>query len=254
MRRLLAAVLCVSAFGSGGGNRSEDTPPPKSVAPNQEFAVRVGLEANVAEEGKDRDALCRKANERRDIYLEIWRKQFLKRNKMDRTYFDSHVSVTKYDVGCQWNDGLAMEVNYRVTYGWAAIDHKDEFVLLLYDQDAAYRHLPIKRNHLFNEEEVSYAIDQRVYFSSISPVKALDKLKFSSYEDALKVFRKKAGSEKLDNVRLSFSVPGNVPRENGYPFLLGRGLKDVKRNECVVGHMNLVTGETVMDEYPCRVN
>lgn len=199
-------------------------------------------------------ALCREAKEKRDVYFGIWKKQFLKRNNMAQAFFDKHVSVDKYDVECQWVSGLSLRVEYKVTYDWAAINQHDQIVVLLYSQEEAYRHLPIKRDHLFSEEDVSDAIDKNVFFSSITPVKALDKMRFSSYEDAAKAFQKKIGVETLDNVRLSFYVPGKLPRQDGYPYLIGRGALGMKRNVCMDGYMNLVTGAVKARENACIVN
>ena len=199
-------------------------------------------------------ALCREAKDKRDLYLEMWKKQFLKRNNMKRTFFDEHISVTKYDIECQWVSGLSLRVEYKVTYDWAVIDQYDQVVVLLYGQEEAYRHLPIKRDHLFDEEEVSYVIDNKVFVSSITPVKSFDKLGFSSYEDALKAFQHKIGGHRPENVQVSYYVPGKLPRTDGYPYLLGRGVVDMDRNVCVFGYMNLVTAEAVTHESACRVN
>lgn len=201
-------------------------------------------------------SLCQQAKDKRDMYLEIWKKQFLKRNSMEQAFFDKHVSVTKYDIECQWKSGLSLRVAYNVTYDWAVVGHQDQIVVLLYDQEKIYRHLPIKRDHLFDEEEVSYAIDNAIFFTTVGRVKALDKLGFASYEDALKAFRKKIGSENLDNVRLAFFVPGRRPQpsEDGHPYLLGRGIDSMDKNVCIGGYMDLVTGEVVAQENACVVN
>ena len=189
------------------------------------------------------EALCREARDRRDAYLEIWKSQFLKRNRMDRAYFDTHVQVGKYDVECEWVSGLSFRVEYTVKFDWAAIEAQDQIVVLLYESESAYRHLPIKRDHLFDESEVACAIDKQVFFSGISLVKPAGKLAFPSQAAALEAFRKKAGTRELDNVRLAFYVPGNVPRIDGHPYMLGRGTIDAAKNLCVEGHVNLVTGE-----------
>lgn len=199
-------------------------------------------------------ALCREAKDKRDLYFKIWKKQFLKRNNMAETYFDSHIAVTKYDIDCQWISGLAFRVQYNLTYDWAIINHQDQIVVLLYEREEAYRHLPIKRDHLFDEEEVSYAIDKNVFFSSITPVQALDKMGFLNYEEARQAFQKEVGGEKLDGVRLSFYVPGKLPREDGYPYLIGRVVIDWTKNLCIEGYMNLVTGKTVSWKNACVIN
>lgn len=198
-------------------------------------------------------ALCREATDKRDMYFGIWKKQFLERNGMEQSFFDKHVLVDKYDVECQWASGLSLRVEYRVTYDWAVINQHDQIVIALYSQEEAYRHLPIQRDQLLTEEEVSYMLDESV-FSSITPIKDLDKMKFSSYEDAAKAFKEKIGTEDLENVRLSFYVPGKVPRQDGHPYMIGWGVIDGNRNLCISGYMNLVTGESEAHETACVVS
>jgi hypothetical protein len=199
-------------------------------------------------------AFCQEAKEKRDLYLGIWKRQVLQRNAMKKPFFDEHISVTSYDIECQWVSGLSLRVEYQVTYDWAAISQHDQVIVLLYSQEEAYRHLPIKRDHLFDEEEVSYAIDKRVFFSSITPVKSIARLGFSSYQDALKFFQRKMGGRTPESVQISFYVPGKLPRTDGDPYLLGRGVVNKERNVCVFGYMNLVTAEAVTHESACMVN
>lgn len=193
--------------------------------------------------GTDAEALCREARSRRDAYLEIWKSQFLKRNRMDRAYFDTHVQVRKYDVECSWVSGLSFRVEYTVKFDWAAIEAQDQLVVMLYESESAYRHLPLKRDHFFDEAEIALTIDKTVFFSEISSVKPSDKLAFPNHAAALEAFRAKAGTKDLDNVRLAFYVPGNVPRIDGHPYMLGRGVLNEAQNQCVEGHVNLVTGK-----------
>lgn len=222
--------------------RTEDVQTPGSPPPGS------------PESGGDADALCREAKSRRDAYLEIWKSQFLKRNRMDRAYFDTHIQVRSYDVECGWVSGLSFRVEYTVKFDWAAIEAQDQIVVMLYESESAYRHLSIKRDHLFDESEVALAIDKQVFFSGISTVKPAGKLAFPNHAAALEAFRKKAGTTDLDNVRLAFYVPGNVPRIDGHPYMLGRGTIDAAKNLCVEGHVNLVTGEIVTWTNACIVH
>jgi hypothetical protein len=197
---------------------------------------------------------CEEAKAKRDFYLGIWKRQVLKRNGMTPSFFAKHISVTSYDIECQWVSGLSLRVEYQVTYDWAKINQHDQVIVLLYSKEEAYRHLPIKRDHLFDEGEVSYVIDKKVFFSSITPVKSIDRLGFSSYQEALKVFQRKLGGHKPENVQISLYVPGKLPRSDGDPYLLGRGVVDEARNECVFGYMNLVTAEAAIHKSVCIVN
>ena len=85
-------------------------------------------------------------------------------------------------------------------------------------------------------------------------MKPAAKLAFPNRAAALEAFRRKAGTRNLDNVRLAFYVPENVPRIDGHTYMLGRGIVDATKNQCVEGHVNLVTGEIVTWNNACIVN
>ncbi|MCC6744105.1 MAG: hypothetical protein IT175_09615, partial [Acidobacteria bacterium] len=191
----------------------------------------------------DAEALCREARNRRDAYLEIWKSQFMKRNRMDRASFDSLIRIRSHDVECDWESGLSFRVEYTVTFDWASIEANDQLVILLYGSESAYRQLPLRRDTFFDEAEIALTIDRQVFFSDISSVKPAAKLAFTSQTAALEALAAKAGTKDLENVSLAFYVPGNVPRIDGHPYLLARGTLDAAKNQCVEGHVNLVTGK-----------
>lgn len=202
----------------------------------------------------DAEALCREARNRRDAYLEIWKSQFRKRNRMDRASFDSVIRIRSHDVECDWESGLSFRVEYTVTFDWASIEANDQLVILLYGSESAYRQLPLRRDTFFDEAEIALTIDRQVFFSGISSVKPAARLAFASQTAALEALAAKAGTKDLENVRLAFYVPGNVPRIDGHPYLLARGTLDAAKNQCVEGHVNLVTGKITTRPNACIVH
>ena len=207
-----------------------------------------------AKPAQNAESFCQEANGKRETYFAIWKNQFLKRNAMAREYFDEHVSVTKYEMQCQWQDGIILRVEYDVTYDWAVVSYYDQVIVMLYDQGTAYRYLPIKRNHFFTEEEVAFLLDNNVYGKSITPVKSLTVLGFSNYETALAAFQEGIGGYTPINVKLSFYVPGKIPRMDGDPYLIGFAVVDEAKNDCRSGYLNLVTGQVVANPAACWVN
>lgn len=197
------------------------------------------------------DALCREGKDKRDLYFGMWKREFLKRNNMVQNYFDNHVSVIKYDNECSVNGGVVFRIKYQVRYDWALIKQNDMFAVLMSSQEEAYRHLPIKRDRFFNDAELSYVLD-KINYPSISPVKSIEKLAFSSYEEALKTFQQKVKGLISENVQLTFFQSGKLPRIDGYPYLTGRGVLNKEKNLCVKGYMNLVTSETMTRDTYCR--
>ncbi len=172
---------------------------------------------------------------------------------MAQSFFDSHVSIIKYDNNCSNNGGVGFRVEYQVRYDWALIKQNDMFAVLMSSQEDAYRHLPIKRNSFFNEELLSYVLD-KINYPSISPVKSIEKLAFSSYEEALNVFRQKIPGLISGNVQLTFFQSEKLPRQDGDPYLVGRGILNKEKNLCIEGYMNLATAVVMTRDTYCRIH
>jgi hypothetical protein len=68
-------------------------------------------------------------------------------------------------------------------------------------------------------------------------------LKYKNFEEAVDALRKITGTEKVFPDRIDFYVPGKIPREDGNPYFIFRSIIDGDKNDCLVGHMNLVSGE-----------
>lgn len=66
-------------------------------------------------------------------------------------------------------------------------------------------------------------------------------LKFDNAKDALAAFRSQT-AQSMGVQRISTYVPGKLPREDGDPYFIGRGVVDKQNNICIIGYMNLVSG------------
>ena len=65
--------------------------------------------------------------------------------------------------------------------------------------------------------------------------------------------RNQSGYQYVFSQGLDFYVPGNIPRENGDLYLMLYGDVDISKNKCLRGHINLMTGQYKIEEYPCMV-
>ncbi len=77
-------------------------------------------------------------------------------------------------------------------------------------------------------------------------------LKYATADDAVKAFRA-ATDPNMVPVRIATYVPGKLPREDGDPYFIGRGVINQKNNDCIVGYMNLVTGITESHHDVCVI-
>jgi len=194
-------------------------------------------------EEPDADHLCERAKASKKDYIPIWREEFLKRNGMTAAYFDEHVRVIDTTVQC-WQSGATFRIAYRVSYEWTSAEHSDEFLILLYEHEPAWRHRDVPRDTLFNAADVSRAIDWRIASAHIGLVAMLEELQFPTRELAIAALERAAHGEIGD------SRQGYI---DGRPHLDAEGIISSPENRCFRGDLDLVTGKVDVQDGPCRI-
>jgi hypothetical protein len=227
------------------------------ISGNETRRTGVAQGTTVHAQDSGLESLCQEAESRRGEYLEIWKRQFLKRNHMTQTYFSDHVSNIRHHVGEKYSGichprmamrSIVFQVHYRVTYDWAVVYVKDHFTVLLRSQILDYEK-PLPLNKFFDEKQITYFVDENIRLnrreSLITPVKPIDKLMFSGYEAAANAFR-----EKFNSTAVVREEPYIYAGGDGYPYLYGTWRLN-EGNRCFVGYLNLTTGETHSHDLPC---
>ena len=185
-------------------------------------------------------------------YRGLWKREFRARNGISEDYFDTHISSIWTSSIC-WNSGITFRVSYRITIDWAVIDRTDKIVVMLYSAEDAYRYLNFQRDVFLDERQISRVLDHHVFGSSVGPVEPLEGLPYDSCEEAIQAFHDSTGSAEILPTRIRYYVPGKIPREDGYPYFIGRGEIDYEANECIKGYFNLFTGESEAQLTTCWV-
>jgi hypothetical protein len=176
-------------------------------------------------------------------YKGMWKAKFMVRNGIDEDYFDRHVSSVWTSSNC-WSNGITFTVNYRMTIDWAVVDRADKIVVMLYSSSNAYQYLDIPRDVFLDDGEVDLILDNRVFDSSVGPVLPLEHLPYANCSEAVLAFQDSTESSDILPTHIAYYVPGKVPREDGYPYFIGRGEVDLEENICIKGHFNLFTGDS----------
>jgi hypothetical protein len=185
-------------------------------------------------------------------YFDVWKSEFMARNGISEDYFADHISWIWTSTNC-WNSGISFYVNYRITVDWAVIDRSDQFVVWLHASERAYQHLNIPRDQFLNLDQLRNMLDNRVFGSSVGPVVPLENLAHETCLDAVGAFQDSTESPEMLPTRIAYYVPGKIPREDGYPYFIGRGTIDEEANECIVGYYNLVSGAFEVRSSSCWV-
>ena len=176
-------------------------------------------------------------------YADLWKREFMGRNNISESYFDTHISSIWTSSNC-WNSGITFQINYRITIDWAIIDRADKFIVMLSSSTNAYQYLDIPRDVFLDDVHIGLVLDNSVFGSSVGPVVPLENLPYESCWDAVLAFQDSAGSEEMLPTRIAYYVPGKIPRVDGYPYFIGWGIIDLDANECIDGYFNLFSSES----------
>ena len=249
---LLLLMLSVSINGCGPGDDvldddSEDTIYDLGCDDSEqipEFPIK-SLDPLDVEAICDGEELC-------SYYLNIWRSEFLNRNNMTEEYFKNHIDVNEAYFGT-YIDGVNFHVEYTVFIDWAAIENSDNFIVFIASSDEAHSDYTVPRDTYLPESEISIVLDTGIFNSSIDPIISIEELAYEDANDALQYLRNEADTCSMEFYELAYWVPGNIPRVDGYPYLLGRGVIDQDSNQCIRGQINLSTMAVDFNYYPCAI-
>lgn len=201
-----------------------------------------------------RAALCSAAKAQQATYLDLWRGEFQRRNKIGAAEMAERVQVGEQETGCTWIGGLAWRVNYTVNYGWTRVATHDSLVLTLYSSNDAYRHLNLPRDRLWPAADIIRALDAQVD-SHIQPLDFATPPAFATEAQAQAKLVQQLGG--LTPQRSEFRLlPKNctAPCTPGHPTLLGHAVVDDARNRCRSAEIDLLTGQGTVRDDPCRIS
>jgi len=166
------------------------------------------------------------------------------RNGISEDYFNTHVETLWTGSVC-WNSGITFRIHYRVTIDWAEIYRTDKIVVLLYESEDAYRYLNIPRDVFLDAYQIGRVLDHNVFGSAVGPFEPIESLGYATCLEAAEAFQDSTGSAAIQPTSIAYYVPGKVPREDGYPYFVGKGVVDEDANECITGYFNLHSGASV---------
>lgn len=193
---------------------------------------------------------CPKTDETCINYLPVWKELLMKRNGIDQKYFDSHIKIIEAKEH-KWNDGTSLEIKYELVLDWVKINKYDQIMTFINLTAAPYPALQIPLGKALTSDQIDRAATKQAWATSISSIPKLDKLKFSSQEEALKALKSQKDGENLKVSEINFNRPGMLPRDNGHPHLHARG--NLTIDTCVKGMIDLVTGEASVHRDACRI-
>jgi len=180
-----------------------------------------------------------------DEYYNIWKSILLKKNSMTDDYFNKHIKMHVIS-SHQWIGGVTFRMDYTLHVDWIDIKCSDAFFVKMNSSYIPYGYLNIPRDVFFDKAQIELNIANNAN-SEISTYHLVDALKYRNCCELQDAIKKNSGFNQAEIDYVSYYVPGVVPRENGDPYVMIKGTYNQAANQCLDGHMNLITGE-------CKVN
>ena len=183
------------------------------------------------------------------LYFEIWKNEFKTAHGLDEAGFNE--KVVDYRISSNnWNIGISFRVDYVVQFEWLQIRTEDQFFVWIHSSETAWPQHNLPRDTWFDANWVHYVLENEIHDPGITPINFQSSLKYTDCEDAVLAWRRKSGYN-MEAHRVTFYVPGMVPRENGDPHLGGAAIIDEDDNRCAYGDFNLITGKETSHEDAC---
>jgi hypothetical protein len=174
-------------------------------------------------------------------YFNIWKAILLKKNSMTEDYYKNHISK-QVITSSEWSGGISFRVDYIMHIDWIDIKCSDAFFVKMNSSYTPYGYLNIPRDVFFDQGQIESNITNGAN-SEISVYNLAGKIKYKDCCELINAMKKNSGYEQAEIDYASYYVPGNVPRENGDPYVMIKGTVNKTENLCLNGHMNLITGE-----------
>ena len=185
-----------------------------------------------------------------DDYFKIWKSILMKNSNMTEAYFDKH--ITKHVItSSERDEGVSFRVDYIMHIDWIDIKCNDNFIVKMNSTYNTYEHLNIPRDIFFNQNQIESNITSNI--NSVSIYNLIENLKFKDCQELNKAIKESSGYNEAKTDYATYYVPGNLPRQNGDPYVIIKGILNDKNNECLTGEINLKTGLCNVRKSACRI-
>lgn len=177
-------------------------------------------------------------------YLPAWKKLFLEKNNITKDYFDKHIQILETGISTDQSRQLSpasrgreyFEILYHIKVDWIELNNADHLVIRRKDQE----------DYLSVDEFIEEAKSAKEKFSQVGNFIPIEKAPMSFEEAVEKLQRINSEAKHLKPVylTLAFKSPRDDKEQiaNGGVLLYGEGTIDFKKNQCLEGYLNLVSG------------
>jgi|ERR1035437_6618422 hypothetical protein len=180
-------------------------------------------------------------------YQSIWKALFMEKNHLTESYFNSHIELSSSSINA-WNDGRSFNICYKIKLGWAEAYNCDQFMIKIDKSNQFYPAINIPRDTYLSKDQIQLEVNGNAFSSYITKLSNVESPKFNSLDNALNTLIAKAKVNTLcPRIILVDNTTGNLVLEADAQY-------DNEVNSCILGRIDLITGETTVREVPCMID
>ena len=179
-------------------------------------------------------------------YQAIWKELFMEKNNLSESYFQNHIILVDSGVG-SWDEGISFSIRYKVKIGWAIAFQSDQFIIKINKDNNLYPALVLPRDQYLSKNEILIALNGQAFSSNLLNLSNTENIKYNSMNNAL------AQLIRMSNINTLCSNGVFVDQSTGNLTLEAGAKYDNEANSCVRGYIDLVTGETKIQDTPCAI-
>lgn len=180
-------------------------------------------------------------------YFNIWKELIKEKNNLSQEFIDAHIEYCYSEIN-SWAKGVSFRICYKLKVDWAIAYSCDQFIIKINADNTYYPALDLPRDTYLTREKVKIAVDNRAFSSDIIKVSNNDKIKYSTMDNALQDL---IGFSGVNQLCLSMIT---INADNGDLILEASAQYENEENSCVIGTIDLITGEKEVIDTPCLIN
>jgi hypothetical protein len=169
---------------------------------------------------------------------------------MSQEYFDDHITLCSTTIH-KWADGTSFEIFYKIKIDWAEYRLLDKFIF--YIESNIYPGLDVPRNVLLSKSQIETVLNGNYFSSQMSKITPENELKYAYESDAMKALINASYVDTFCIGSVSFPQKSFDKYTVGHPFFIASGVLNWNDNKCIEGSIDLITGETNINEQACYI-
>ena len=180
-------------------------------------------------------------------YFNIWKDLIKEKNNLSQDFIDTHIEYCYSEIN-SWADGISFRICYKFKVDWAIAYNCDQFIIKIHADNTHYPTLDLPRDTYLTKEKVKIAVDNRAFSSDIIKMSSIDKIKYTTMDNALQDL---IGYSGVNQLCLNMIT---INDDNGDLILEASAQYENEENSCVIGTIDLITGDKEVKDTPCWIN